>query len=323
MSRAQSLECSAKLGQPELPSQPRETIAASSSSVTQNVGDFNRTLNGSHVYKNCSVLLVRFPNGGPSAAPDTDLILNSSQTHSLPDKQRFVSSVSDAPASTPSPETQTITDQMIDYTLSQRYGSLLSTGCSGYALWKPSPRCTAAGKEHIISIGDVGVCHDTDPFRTFFNITKARGGISRIRPPNGVDPPCIIDGDDVTVDSKFYEEYKLLAKPKASILKRSLVSVHRATVYTLKLSAKTGALLMLPRGAVLKKLEKTNEFKKRIVRHWREWYEFAEEEGDLGKSPRPCRNCVEHGQNRDPLVASLSGNRSRMAAAHVESFTNS
>ncbi|KAL0063883.1 hypothetical protein AAF712_009164 [Marasmius tenuissimus] len=234
MSRAQSLECSAKLGQPELPSQPRKTITASSSSVTEDIGDFIRTLNGSHVYKSC-IHVERAP-----AAPDTDLILSSSQTHSLPDKQRFVSSVSDAPASIPSPETQTATDQMIDYTLSQRYGSLLSTGCSGYA-----------GKEHIISIGDVGVCHDTDPFHTFFNITKARGGLSRIRPPNGVDLPCIIDGDDVTVDSKFYEEYRLLAKPKASILKRSLVSVHRTMVYTFKLSAKSGALLLLPRGAVL------------------------------------------------------------------------
>ncbi|KAK1230639.1 hypothetical protein PQX77_006269 [Marasmius sp. AFHP31] len=256
--------------------------------VTENVGDSNRTINGSHVYKNCSVLLVRFPKTDPSTTSDTDPIPNFSQTCSLSDEQSLFPSVSDAPALTPPPETQPITNQIINHTLGQRYGSLLSTGFSGYALWKPSPRCTGTGKEHVINIGDVGVCHNTDPYRTFFNITKPRGGISRTRPPGGVDPPCIIDGDDITVVPGFHEEYELLAKPKASILKRSLVSVHRNRVYTLKLSANAGALLMLPQGAVLTKLEKTSEFKKRMLRHWREWYEFAEEEGDLEETQTLC-----------------------------------
>ncbi|KAK1234657.1 hypothetical protein PQX77_002140 [Marasmius sp. AFHP31] len=341
MGDRQSSERSTELEQPDLPSQPPETIAASSSSLspllystlphlahlppqesfphpkastrqepedshppsshpthadvsaqipltaTENVGDFNRTINGSHVYKNCSVLLVRFPNASPSATPDTDPIPNSSQTHILSDKRGFVSSVSDVPAPTSS-ETQMNPGQRVDYTLGQHYGSLLSTGCRGYALWKPSPRCTGTGKEHIISIGDVGVCYDIDPFRTFFNITKDLGGIAGVQPPDGVDPPCIIQRNDMTVDPRFHEEYRLLVQPKASILQRSLVSAHVNKIFTLKLSAKPGALLMLPHGAVLRKLEKTSEFKRRILRYWREWYEFADEEGDLDETQTLC-----------------------------------
>ncbi|KAJ8085478.1 hypothetical protein PM082_004294 [Marasmius tenuissimus] len=152
----------------------------------------------------------------------------------------------------------------------------------------PSPRCTASEVEHIIDIGDVGVCHDTDPFHTFFNITKDLGGISGVQPPDGVDPPCVIAGNDITVDPSFHERYRLLARPEIPPSEDITHEADNSRIFTLQVSANAGALLMLPCGGVLKKLHKTREFRERILLHWNEWYRFAEEEGEISGTQTLC-----------------------------------
>ncbi|KAK1230637.1 hypothetical protein PQX77_006267 [Marasmius sp. AFHP31] len=98
-------------------------------------------------------------------------------------------------------------------------------------------------------------------------MTKDLGGISGVQPPDGVEPPVVVQEEDMTIDLRYHGKYKLLTSPEASITHHSVSSIHPNTVLTLKLSAKPGALLMLPKGAVLKKLERTSEFKRRILRH--------------------------------------------------------
>ncbi|KAL0056786.1 hypothetical protein AAF712_016602 [Marasmius tenuissimus] len=123
------------------------------------------------------------------------------------------------------------------------------------------------------------------PFHTLFNITKARGGIpDEDEEPKGVDPPCVIHGK-VTVDRSYHQNWKLLARPPGSI---SQPEGSNSRMFNFKLSAKEGALLMLPKGGVLKRLQKTSVFKRRILDFWRDWYEFAEEEGDLDETQTLC-----------------------------------
>ncbi|KAJ8085270.1 hypothetical protein PM082_004065 [Marasmius tenuissimus] len=172
----------------------------------------------------------------------------------------------------------------------QRYASLLSETSPGYPLWKPSPRCTDTGEEHIIQIGDVGVCSDVDPFLTLFNITEPLGHITDgDRVPAGVVPHCDIRGG-ITVDTGYHQNHKLFTKPPGSISHDVRIDEEdaRIRVFTFNLSEEEDALLILPRGGVLRKLERTGEFQRRIVRHWRQWYDYADEEGVLDDRQTLC-----------------------------------
>ncbi|KAK1235328.1 hypothetical protein PQX77_001456 [Marasmius sp. AFHP31] len=164
-----------------------------------------------------------------------------------------------------------------DRTPGQLYASLLSTCRLGYPLWKPSPRRTATGKEYMINIGDVGVCSDLDPFHTLFNITHGE------QVPEDVDPLCDLE-EDITVDNECHQELEIIVKPKGAILEQR----EELSVFTFSLSEKEGALLMLPRGGVSRKLQNTHRFKTRIKNYWRQWYKFAQKARDLDENQTLC-----------------------------------
>ncbi|KAL0060214.1 hypothetical protein AAF712_013016 [Marasmius tenuissimus] len=190
------------------------------------------------------------------------------------------------PATTLSPQAQeSLTRQTDNHTHGQRYALLLSAEGLGHPLWSPSPRCTDTGAEYPINIGDVGIYSDMSPFHTLFNITKERGGIPDGHlQPKGVHEPCDIQGK-VTVDPRYRRTWKLWTRPPGSL---SQPDGNDSRVLKYKLSAKEGALLVLPQGGVSKRLQKTREFKNRISTYWRDWYEFAEEEGDLEEPKTLC-----------------------------------
>ncbi|KAL0059695.1 hypothetical protein AAF712_013558 [Marasmius tenuissimus] len=169
-------------------------------------------------------------------------------------------------------------------TRAQRYVSLISAAASsGYPLWRPSPYHTDTGEEQTIKIGDVGVYYDTDPFHTLFNITEPFGGITDgARVPDGVTPHHNIQGS-MMVDSGYHQRDKLFIKPHESISPQIEIDEDES-----RLSDEGGALLMLPRGGVLKKFRKTNNFRTRISRYWREWYNFAYEEADMDETRSLC-----------------------------------
>ncbi|KAK1236376.1 hypothetical protein PQX77_000360 [Marasmius sp. AFHP31] len=279
--------------------------------TTENRGNYNQTNNGSHILHSDGVsstgiycqqcladvemflgysnILFTIFEREPETTPVSS---SSSATNSSPSSVTIasppsststsLSSENNAPASSipaalASSRADTSTIHGDDRTPGQLYASLLSTCRLGYPLWKPSPRCTAAGKEYLINIGDVGVCSDLDPFHTLFNITYGE------QVPEDVDPLCDLE-EDITVDARYHPELKILAKPKGAISEQR----EQSSVFTFTLSEKEGALLMLPRGGVLKKLQNTHIFKTRIQSYWRQWYKFAEETGDLDESQTLC-----------------------------------
>ncbi|KAK1219998.1 hypothetical protein PQX77_017260 [Marasmius sp. AFHP31] len=267
--------------QPEA-TQPSITHQPSSSTVTENFGNRNQTINGSQVYRDCStaVFYVQFPNSSPS-------------TPRMQPVPAF--NLSAVPSNTVSASTSVVTAgkapvvKIDDRTHGQRYTSLMLACKVGYPLWKPSPRCTDTGEKHAIKIGDVGICCDLDPFYTLFNITEPLGGVTNSdRVPDGVDPPCDIRGN-MTVDDRYHQNGKLLSRPQGSVMYQ--ISTEEDCIsktYTFGLTHGEGALLMLPHGGVLRKLQKTRELRKRITLHWRDWYHFADEEGDLDETQTLC-----------------------------------
>ncbi|KAL0563864.1 hypothetical protein V5O48_018197, partial [Marasmius crinis-equi] len=169
-------------------------------------------------------------------------------------------------------------------TPSQRYVSLLSECGLGYPVWRPSPRRTEAEEEHIINIGDVGIVRDGLPFYTLFNITQPKDSLAnRDGVPDGVDPPCIIQPRCITVDDKSDEKDRCYIWPKEAILSEEMQEdLNGSRIFNFTLTNTHGALLLLPQGSVLKNLELKSEFTSRIQCHWRRWYPWAEQRGDLG-----------------------------------------
>ncbi|KAJ8088476.1 hypothetical protein PM082_022549 [Marasmius tenuissimus] len=266
--------------QDALPPQQDATV------VTENRGNYNQTNNGSNVYSDCgtAIFYLQFPNGSSSAQQATPVPPSTSTTTASPTSVTTASpspenntSANSIPAALLSSRADPSTIHGDDQTPGQLYASLLSTCRLGYPLWKPSPRRTAAGKEYLINIGDVGVCSDLDPFHTLFNITHGD------QVPEDADPLCDVE-KDITVDAEYHGGLEILAKPKGAILEQR----GESSVFTFELSEKEGALLMLPRGGVLKKLQNTHRFKTRIQSHWRQWYDFAEKAGDLDESQTLC-----------------------------------
>ncbi|KAJ8072181.1 hypothetical protein PM082_015739 [Marasmius tenuissimus] len=166
-------------------------------------------------------------------------------------------------------------------TRSRRYESLLFECGLGFPLWIPSPRCTPDG-EYMPEIGDVGVFSHGLPFNTIFNITQFRTSLAnRDGIPEGVDPPCPLESRCVTIKKRYHQPRTTLFQPEGAISRQTERTGDRSSVFTFDLSAEGGALLMLPRGGTLQKLEKTSEFKKRIRLYWRQWYDFADGKVDL------------------------------------------
>ncbi|KAK1224725.1 hypothetical protein PQX77_012357 [Marasmius sp. AFHP31] len=262
------------------------SAVSSASSLTENTGNSNRTINGSNVF------YIQFAEASTPVS-HTEIFSQSAQTPAPSNSQEPLF-MTPTPPSTSSPQTGAASSYIDDRTPGQRYASLLLACKLGYPLWKPSPRRTDTGKEHIINIGDVGVPYDLDPFHTLFNITTYSGGLAvgNTRIPEGVDPPCDIRGD-VTIDTNYHEDGKLLARPQGSIARQTdgywdLPRARRSRGFGFRLFQKEGALLMLPRGSTLRKLQKTHEFKTRLLRHWRDWYDFADAEGDLDETQTLC-----------------------------------
>ncbi|KAK1219995.1 hypothetical protein PQX77_017257 [Marasmius sp. AFHP31] len=279
------------------------SAVSSASSLTENTGNSNRTINGSNgafirardaanalMSSVPPVFYIQFAEASTPVS-HTEIFSHPTQTPAPSNSQEPLL-MAPTPPSTSSPQTEATPSYIDDRTPGQRYASLLSACKLGYPLWKPSPRRTDTGKEHIINIGDVGVPYDLDPFHTLFNITTYSGGLTgNIRTPEGVDPPCDIRGD-VTIDTNYHEDGKLLARPQGSIARQTDsyldLSARRSRGFGFRLSQKEGALLMLPRGSTLRKLQKTHEFKARLMRHWRSWYDFADVEGDLDEAQTLC-----------------------------------
>ncbi|KAJ8085461.1 hypothetical protein PM082_004277 [Marasmius tenuissimus] len=239
---------------------------------------------------NTAVFYLQFPNGSPPISHTMSASVSDYPGASV-DPDRGLPPIS-PDLSSLSSQSSVPTRQINDRTPGQRYAALLSACNIGYPLWKPSSRQTDTGNECTINIGDVGICSDEDPFHTLFNITESRSSlIFTSNPlPKGIDPPCCVEGK-VTVDPTYHRDGVILVKPGGTLLGHSVsedIANANQSIFTFDLTKGDGALLMLPRGGTLRKLQQTHAFKGRISRYWREWFEFAEQEGDLDENQTLC-----------------------------------
>ncbi|KAL0060376.1 hypothetical protein AAF712_012827 [Marasmius tenuissimus] len=237
---------------------------------TQNEGDHNETYNSSHVYReqkydrrshsNAVVHVhVHQRANSPLSSP--------SHTHVTPDRSQdsLYNPLPTPPTSDSdlSPRPGITGDEEQTRTRSHIYELLLLQCGLGFPLWMPSPRCTPDG-EYELDIGDVGV------------FPANKDGI-----PEGVDPPCPLASRWFTIKKGYHPPETVLIRPARAISKQEAHAGAGFNVFTFRLSAEGGALLMLPQGGTLKKLEKTASFKERLRFHWRQWYDFAQGQVDL------------------------------------------
>ncbi|KAL0564840.1 hypothetical protein V5O48_017197 [Marasmius crinis-equi] len=261
---------------------------------TQNTGNSNQTYNGSRVHNkrntdrrwnSNTVVHLHLDTRGPSTMSLTSPS-QSSRSISPTSSQDNIPTPRSPPTSVSSSEaifTNGI-GKMKTQTPSQRYVSLLF-GCGlGYPLWRPTPRRTEAGEEYAINIGDVGVVRDGLPFYTLFNIIQPKDSLAnRDGVPEGVDPPCIIQARCITVDDKLDEKGRSYIRPQGSVESEDVQEGSDGSrIFNFTLASTHGALLLLPQGSVLKALELRSEFISRIQRYWHQWYDWAEQQGDLG-----------------------------------------
>ncbi|KAL0567693.1 hypothetical protein V5O48_014306, partial [Marasmius crinis-equi] len=184
-------------------------------------------------------------------------------------------------ASTGSSSSETVPE---DITFSDRYVSLLLRSKLGYPMWKPSPNPTPIGVEGDtgIRVGDVGILKSNTPFDTLFNITQSRNSaINAMGVPSGFQPLSSIR---LMTDDPCHSAGAVISQPGGSISVPEAVSSgsgHRTYHFTS--SHPHGALLMLPRGSCYQTVSNTSLFRRYVQKHWRGWYDFAEEHGDLNR----------------------------------------
>ncbi|KAK1235024.1 hypothetical protein PQX77_001761 [Marasmius sp. AFHP31] len=257
---------------------------------TQNDGDCNETYNSSYVYREqkydrrahgnavVHVHVHQRANSPPTSPPhdrDTSDFSKNSFHASL-----LTPPTSDSDSSPQSGIFGNV-DEEQTRTRSHIYELLLLQCGLGFPLWMPSPRCTPDG-EYELDIGDVGVLSHGLPFNTLFNITQSptspanKDGI-----PEGVNPPCALASRWLTIKQGYHPPETVLIRPARAISRQEAQASVEFNSFTFHLSTEGGALLMLPQGGTLKRLEKTAGFKERVRHHWRQWYDFAEDQVDL------------------------------------------
>ncbi|KAL0565792.1 hypothetical protein V5O48_016229 [Marasmius crinis-equi] len=253
---------------------------------TQNRGNYNHTYNNSRVHntrktdrrqKTNAVFRVNFYGNGSSSSTSSQS--NPTEVPSTPQASQTLPSVPSRPNPTPPSKKGKEKEQP----RSQRYVSLLLEAGLGYPLWEPTPRTNLDGGEYLISIGDVGILSDGLPFYTLFNITQPSDSLAnRDGVPEGVDPPCVMQRRWLTGIDNFHEKGWTFVRPKEAIATQDAQGSDDWRSFNFTLTDTHGALLLLPQGSRLEYLVPKAEFTSRVQRYWRQWFAWAEDQGDLG-----------------------------------------
>ncbi|KAJ8072169.1 hypothetical protein PM082_015727 [Marasmius tenuissimus] len=209
------------------------------------------------------------------------------------------------PVSSPQPGITASGDIDEERTRPRSYESLLLRCKLGFPLWMPSPSRMPDGSEYVPEIGDVGFFSHGLPFKTLFNITQPPDNpANRAGIPEGVDPPCFQAEPPNLSTVEHHPPRTILHQPRGAVLRQEELRTSiiwrllfpfcvlannildldldtTRSAFKFHLSKEGGALLMLPYGSDLRRLESTAEFKGGIKCHWRQWYKFANEKADL------------------------------------------
>ncbi|KAK7030431.1 hypothetical protein VNI00_014175 [Paramarasmius palmivorus] len=168
---------------------------------------------------------------------------------------------------------------------SVRYATLLFEEKNGYPLWCPEPNeDPSVPREHSetgIQIGDVGILHRDTPFDFLFNIACAadhpinQGGV----PPGFT--PLSLNNLSKTWHPHHRDYDSHVTAPKHTLMTSQVPKEELGSginrMYTFTSSHQQGAILMLPEGSSLSKLESKAEFRKYAEQHARTWISWAQE----------------------------------------------
>ncbi|KAJ8072148.1 hypothetical protein PM082_015706 [Marasmius tenuissimus] len=268
---------------------------AGGSRVNNNHGGQPRTRTVVNIYNHSH------PGGKSASSPPSVHVSSHTTPHSSRGSSRDPSSTrSSEPESTP--QLELLGDNCTERTHSELYESLLLRCKLRFPLWDPSPRCTL-GEEFVLEIGDVGFLSPGLPFHTLFNITQTSGSpANRDRIPKGFNS-CLLESQDVMLKKRFHSSSTTLFQSKGAISKQKMdppsvisrllspfysfayntLDFHlgaTSSVFTYDLSEKEGALLLLPHGSTLQKLDNTAKFMEYVRLHWEQWYSFADGQVD-------------------------------------------
>ncbi|KAF8125246.1 hypothetical protein EV363DRAFT_1176165 [Boletus edulis] len=129
----------------------------------------------------------------------------------------------------------------------------------GYPLWTPEPMSTLPEdyQEHGLQIGDVGTVDSDGQFDVLFNICKRS------------DNPLHTHG----VPENFQPVEQGDVKSTRNALSAHPIYSHGIQQFAT--SARAGAILLLPQGAMSVKLVSPEQFRNAAMKSARDWYEFA------------------------------------------------
>ncbi|KAK7016765.1 hypothetical protein VNI00_018818, partial [Paramarasmius palmivorus] len=162
------------------------------------------------------------------------------------------------------PNSSCLYDSRISH--SSRYTTLLLREGAGYPLWCPEPNGSlpAAYKQGGIRIGDVGIIQKDAPFDHLFNITQAadhpvnNGGV-----PEGF-VPLSLGKVDTNLHAHHRDGDSYISAPKGSLSRIRIpdeeLKYRLDRAYEFEGSGDQGAILMLPTGSSLCRLESKAKF---------------------------------------------------------------
>ncbi|KAK6988844.1 pleiotropic drug resistance ABC transporter protein [Favolaschia claudopus] len=148
----------------------------------------------------------------------------------------------------------------------------------GFPLYQPAPyrKLPTVYRENGVSIGDVGRVNDEGIFEFFFNVFLPEDHpINANRTPNRFVPMEQYDANSMDVTDREFEHGSHVS---SSNIYKETGSLSQEQFPGGKLSFScdgiAGAVLALPRGALMQKLERTSQLRKYVTQHAEGWYVY-------------------------------------------------